>query len=148
MTAASRTKQLLSGAWLGHRLHPALTDLPIGFWTSAWVLDIIDLAGGRRQRDAARTLVGWGVLSALPTAATGLSDLTDTEGTARRIGLVHAACNSTALVSYAASWLARRRGSHGRGVAWGMVGAAAATAGGWLGGHLVFARGTGVDHRA
>lgn len=140
-------KRLLSGAWLGHALHPALTDLPIGFWTSAWVLDIIDIAGGTRSRDASRLLVGLGVLSALPTAATGLSDLTDVHGATRRVGLVHAACNTAALASYVASWMARRRGEHGRGVAWGMAGATAATAGGWLGGHLVFARGTGVGPR-
>jgi uncharacterized membrane protein len=145
LAAVVNLKQVLSGAWLGHALHPALTDLPIGFWTSAWTLDLV---GGERSRDAARLLVGLGLLSAAPTAATGLSDLLDTYGPARRIGLVHAACNTLAVASYAASWLARRDGRHRRGVAWGMAGAAAATAGGWLGGHLVFVRGAGVGRRA
>src|SRR5258705_4896546 len=64
-------KDALSGTWLSHPLHPMLTDLPIGFWTSAWVLDIV---GRERDRDAARQLVGAGVLCALPAALTGAAD--------------------------------------------------------------------------
>ena len=94
-------KDLLSGTWLGHPLHPLLTDLPIGFWTSAFTLDLL---GGRHSRRAATRLVAWGVLSALPTAASGAADWGDTTGPDRRIGLVHAAANTTALACYAASW--------------------------------------------
>lgn len=134
-------KRALSGAWLGHPLHPALTDIPVGFWTSAWVLDIVDIAGGKRSRDAARLLVGLGVLSAIPTAAAGASDWTDlADAGKRRLGVVHASANSLAFASYAASWSARRRGEHGRGVAWGMAGAAFATVAGYLGGRLAFRR--------
>ncbi len=136
---------LLSGTPLGHPLHPPLTDLPIGFWTSAWVLDLV---GGRKRRAAAQTLVGLGVLSALPAAVTGLSDWSDTVGSIRRIGLVHATINTVGLVAYFASWRARRRGRHARGVALGMVGATAATLGAYLGGHLVYRTGTGVDVNA
>ncbi len=32
-------KDLLSGTWMGHPLHPMLTDVPIGAWTSAVALD-------------------------------------------------------------------------------------------------------------
>src|SRR6478735_4735292 len=64
-------KDALSGTWLDHPLHPMLTDLPIGFWTSAWVLDIF---GRERDRDAARRLIGAGVLCALPAALTGAAD--------------------------------------------------------------------------
>jgi nitrite reductase/ring-hydroxylating ferredoxin subunit/uncharacterized membrane protein len=135
-------KDLLSGTWLGHPLHPMLTDLPIGFWTSAWVLDVL---GPRRYHDAARVLVGLGVLSALPAAASGVSDWSDTGGGSRRVGLVHAAANAAAATLYVGSWWARRRGHVARGVALGMAGAAAATVGGYLGGHLVQGRGVGVD---
>ena len=135
-------KDLLSGTWLGHPLHPMLTDLPIGFWTSAWVLDII---GPRRYRDAARVLVGLGVLSAVPAAVSGASDWSDTTGAAKRVGLVHAAANGSAAVLYLGSWLARRRGKNTQGIVLGMAGAAAATVGGYLGGHLVQGRGVGVD---
>jgi nitrite reductase/ring-hydroxylating ferredoxin subunit/uncharacterized membrane protein len=138
-------KDILSGVWLGHPLHPLLTDLPIGFWTSAFTLDLV---GGHRSRRAATQLVALGVLTAVPTALSGAADWGDTTGPARRIGLVHAASNSTALACYAASWWSRVRGRHARGVAWGLAGATAATVGGYLGGHLLQALGVGVDRTA
>lgn len=138
-------KDVLSGVWLGHPVHPMLTDLPIGFWTSAFVLDFL---GGRRGRDAATTLVGLGTLSAVPAIAAGLSDWSDTTGAPRRVGLVHAAANAIAVASYTASWWSRRRGRHWRGVSYGLLGATAATVGGYLGGHLVQRLGVGVDNTA
>src|SRR3954468_9623615 len=93
-----RVKDLLSGTWLGHPLHPLLTDIPIGTWTSAVILDLV---GGRDAQRAADLLIGAGVAAALPTAASGYSDWGDTvlgNPSARRIGLVHAASNISALV--------------------------------------------------
>ncbi len=136
---------LLSGTWLGHPLHPVLTDLPIGSWTSAFVLDIV---GGKAGRRPAQTLIGIGVLTAVPTALTGLSDWSDTVGGTRRVGTFHAVANSVGLACYALSWRARRRGHHGKGVLLAMVGATAATAAAGLGGHLVYRTGTGVDVNA
>ena len=136
-------KDLLSGTWLGHPLHPALTDLPIGFWTSAWMLDLV---GGKRSADAARMLVGLGIASAIPTAVTGASDWADTAAPEKRVGLVHAAANSIALACYVVSFVHRVRGRRAKGVLWGWFGAGAATVGGALGGHLVDALGIGVDN--
>jgi uncharacterized membrane protein len=127
-------RPVLAGEWLGHALHPALTDLPIGFWTSAWALDLI---GGRRSAPAATVLIGLGVASALPTAAAGLVDWRDIERPKQRVGVVHAVANVTATALYAASFLQRCRGRRARGIATGMVAAGVATAGGYLGGHLV-----------
>ncbi|MBW3615391.1 MAG: Rieske (2Fe-2S) protein [Actinobacteria bacterium] len=138
-------KDALSGTWLGHALHPMLTDLPIGFWTSAFVLDFV---GGHESDAAARRLVGWGVVAAVPTAASGLSDWADTTGGEKRVGVVHALANSVALACYTASWIARRRGHRTTGVALGVAGGAAATVGGYLGGHLISALGVGVDNTA
>jgi nitrite reductase/ring-hydroxylating ferredoxin subunit/uncharacterized membrane protein len=138
-------KDALSGTWLGHPAHPMFTDLPIGFWTSAFVLDFV---GGRRARRTSQQLIGLGVLSALPTAATGAADWSDTWDESRRLGLVHAGANVAAVVLYAWSWNARRRNRHARGVVLGLLGATAATAGAFLGGHLFARRGIGVDHSA
>jgi nitrite reductase/ring-hydroxylating ferredoxin subunit/uncharacterized membrane protein len=138
-------KDLASGTHLGHPLHPVLTDLPIGFWTSATVLDLF---GGKAARPAARHLVAWGLWSVIPTAWTGGSDWSDTTGPARRVGFVHAALNLGATAWYASSWLHRRRGRHAIGVAHGLVGAVFASAAGYLGGHLVDDLGVGVDHTA
>ena len=136
-------KDLLSGTWLGHAVHPMLTDLPIGFWTSAMVLDLV---GGRDTDKAADLMVGLGIAAAVPTAATGLSDYADTFGEERRVGLAHAAANTAALALYGASLLARRRGHRAVGVLLGLAGASAATVGGYLGGHLIAALGLGVDN--
>ena len=135
-------KDVLHGVWLGHPLHPALTDLPIGFWTSAFVLDLV---GGRPARPAADALVGVGVATALPTAAAGLADWSDMDKPERRSGLVHAAANVAATALYGLSYLARRRGHRTGGVMLGLAGATAATAGAFLGGHLAYRRGAGVS---
>lgn len=138
-------KDALSGVWLTHPLHPMLTDLPIGFWTSAFVLDLV---GGKSSRPAADRLVGLGILSAVPTAASGLSDWSDTIGEERRVGAVHALANSVALSLYIWSWLSRKRGRRGVGVTLGVLGATAASAGGYLGGHLVYRQGLSIDRNA
>jgi nitrite reductase/ring-hydroxylating ferredoxin subunit/uncharacterized membrane protein len=135
-------KDVLHGVWLGHPLHPALTDLPIGFWTSAVVLDLV---GGRPARPAAESLVVVGVATAQPTAAAGLADWSDMDKPERRSGLVHAAANVAATALYGLSYLARRRGHRTGGVMLGLAGATAATAGAFLGGHLAYRRGAGVS---
>ena len=139
-------KDVLSGTLLGHPAHPLLTDVPIGSWTSAVMLDWI---GGSDSRIAARRLVAVGMLAALPTAAAGYSDWADTEmsnDAVRRTGLVHAAANIAALGMFSASYLARRRGGSGRLLA--LTGAGALAAGGHLGGHLSFVEGVGVNRTA
>ena len=72
----------------------------------------------------------------------------DTEGAEKRLGLAHAVANYTALGLYTGSWLARRRGKQARGVALALAGSSVLTVGGWLGGHLSYALGVGVDTTA
>lgn len=129
------TRRALEGRWMGVPLHPVLTDVVIGAWTSAWVLDLV---GGRSGRRAAQLLVGIGTVTALPTIAAGFADWSRLDRDAQRVGLTHATINAAATVVYARSWAARRRGRHGVGVGWGMTGAVIATVGGHLGGVLVF----------
>ncbi len=135
-------RDLLSGSALGHPAHPFLVSTPIGCFTSAMIADLLG------QRDAARTLTGAGVLCAVPTAATGLSDWADTAAAERRVGFLHLTANTVAVSLYAASWYARRRGLDGRGQALGLAGAAVMTVAGWLGGHLAYGMGVGVDTTA
>jgi nitrite reductase/ring-hydroxylating ferredoxin subunit/uncharacterized membrane protein len=138
-------KDALSGTWLGHALHPALQLLPLGTWTSAVLLDLI---GGEDSEDSADLLIGAGLLATLPTVATGWSDYADTtvaSDSVRRIGIVHAAANVTGATLFAGSLVARGRGARGRGKLLALAGMSAMTAGGWLGGHLSYAEGVGVD---
>lgn len=131
----------LGGRWLGHALHPMLTDVPIGAWTSA---SFLDLVGGRQSRAASRRLVALGIVAAVPTAVTGASDWTSASPTEQRVGVVHAAANSMALALYVASWLARHRGRHGKGAALALTGAVVTAGSGYLGGHLSLARDTAL----
>jgi uncharacterized membrane protein len=134
-------QDVLTGSWLGHALHPLLTDVPLGMWMSASLLDIL---GGRAARPAARKLVGLGVAAAIPTAATGLAEWLQVDRASQRVGVVHASANSVGLMFYTASWMARRRGHHVRGAAAALAGGVAAMVGGYLGGHLTLARKAGT----
>lgn len=145
LLADPRRAALLRGTAVGHAIHPPLTDVPVGMWTSATVLDLV---GGRPAQPAARRLIGLGVLSALPTALTGWAEWGTAAPRDKRTGVVHAAANITALTLYAASWRARGKGSHLRGVVLGLVGNTALLAGGYLGGHLVEARKVSSRHPA
>jgi nitrite reductase/ring-hydroxylating ferredoxin subunit/uncharacterized membrane protein len=132
-------KDGLSGTWMGHALHPLLTDIPIGAFTSALVLDLLG------EDAAARKLIGVGVAAVPATAITGWSDYADTEPASagvRRAGILHAITNGTAAALMAASWV--RRGNGG-GKLLSLAGMGLLGAGGWLGGHLSYAQGVGVD---
>jgi hypothetical protein len=135
----------LRGEWLGHALHPVLTDLVIGTWTSASVLDVL---GGPGAPAAAQRLVGTGLIAFGPTAWAGWAEWSVAGPRDQRVGLVHAVTNGVAAGAYTASWLARRRGSHGAGVALALAGATVSGLGAYLGGHLTEARKVGSRHPA
>ena len=145
---AGPVKDALSGVWLGHALHPLLTDLPIGTYTSAVLLDWL---GGRDGRAAADRLIGLGLLFTLPTATTGLTEWADSEvgdPRVRRIGLVHAALNVGVTALFGASLAARRGGARGVGKLLALAGAGVLGASGHLSGHLSYAEGVGVAQTA
>ena len=139
----TQVKNALSGTWLGHRLHPLLTDITIGSFTGAALVDVLAPRHGR----IARRLIGVGIMSALPTAASGMSDWIDVYEDGRRIGLVHMAGNSLGLVLFTRSWLRRRQGGM-KGRLSSVLGLAVLSISGYLGGHLTYVRGVGVDHTA
>jgi uncharacterized membrane protein len=130
------------GDWLGIPLHPILTDVTIGAWTGSFVADLV---GGREARGFSQRLILLGNVAALPTVASGLADWSRLDREGRRVGVVHAASNLAATFLYAQSYRARRRGSHGRGVVWGLAAATVATVGGHLGGMLVYRYTGGVE---
>lgn len=139
--SSSGLEDLLRGRPAGHALHPILTDVPSGAWMSACVLDVV---GGRAARPAARLLIGLGVLTAVPTAVTGLAEWAATDGRDRRVGLLHAGINVLALNAYISSWSARGRGAHTAGVALALGGGLLVVVSGYLGGHLTVARKVGT----
>jgi nitrite reductase/ring-hydroxylating ferredoxin subunit/uncharacterized membrane protein len=138
-------RDALSGTWLGHALHPLLTDVVIGSFFSATLLDLL---GGDDTGRARERLIEIGLVTAAPTVASGLSDWAFTvygDRRVRPVGLAHASVNLTASTLYAASLAARRRGAPGRGKLLGVAGGAVLSVGAFLGGHLSFTRGVGVN---
>ena len=136
------SKVLQGVSWLGHPLHPVLTDYPIGFWSSAMLLDLV---GGERAEGAADTLIGFGIAAAVPTAAAGLSEYARVTKPSTRIATVHAMANTVALTLMTGSFFARRSGNRGLGRTLSLLGSAALVVGGYLGGHLTYGKGIGVE---
>jgi nitrite reductase/ring-hydroxylating ferredoxin subunit/uncharacterized membrane protein len=143
-------KDFLHGTWLGHPLHPVMTDIPVGAWTLAMVLDAFEAMSARKElRAGADFAVGVGLLGAVASAVTGITDWSETDYRAKKVGFVHAAMNIAATSLYTASWIMRgRRTTRRSGVALSMLGYIVAGGGAYLGGHLVFGEQIGVDHTA
>ena len=133
---------LLGGDWLGHRVHPVAAQVPMGAWLMATLLE---LTGSGRNDAAVDTLLLTGIVTALPTAVTGAHDLGTTTGASTRVAVVHAATMYGTLGLFTASWWGRRRGDRRRARRLAVAGTAVAGAGAYLGGHLVYRLGVGVD---
>jgi nitrite reductase/ring-hydroxylating ferredoxin subunit/uncharacterized membrane protein len=134
-------RDVLDGVWFGNPLHPALTDVPIGAWTTALALDLVG-------SDAADGALAVGILGAVPAALTGLNDWSHLKGDSRRLGTVHALLNSMALALNVASFVARRDGHRGLGRVLSGVAYAGAAFSAHLGGHLSFGLGVRVNRTA
>jgi len=143
VVSGAHLKSVLSGTVLGHPLHPLLTDVPIGALTAATVIDVLGGDGGGPTVDALTVL---GLVSVAPTAVSGLSDWADTVDADRRLGLIHALANAGSSALYFAALVSRRSGSRGIARVFSTAGLGVLAASGYIGGHLVFARGLGVDH--
>jgi nitrite reductase/ring-hydroxylating ferredoxin subunit/uncharacterized membrane protein len=143
--AGREAKNAAHGVWLGHPLHPVLTDVPLGAWTTALALDAT-ANGDAGMRRAATFAIGVGLVGALGAAVTGLTDWSETQGQPRRTGLVHGLLNIAATSLMATAFFQRRNGNdaNGRACAWSGVAIAAASA--YLGGDLVYRQRIGVTH--
>ena len=141
--ASGTLGEVLSGTWLGHPLHPLLTDVVIGSFTSATLLDLLGGEAASRNR-----LVAVGLAAYAPTALAGVTDWAASEAVdpaVRRTGLVHAAANAVGAGLYGASLRARRQDRRGSATLLGLAGLVVMSTGAYLGGHLSFALGVGVN---
>jgi nitrite reductase/ring-hydroxylating ferredoxin subunit/uncharacterized membrane protein len=147
-----RLKSLLNGTWLGHPLHPVITDVPVTAWILTAVFDVIWLiAQPTWAAYGAFVTVIVGLFGAVGAIVTGLTDWSDTYGAERRVGLNHALFNACATILYLVSFVLRLLAGPGDGIAaviLGFVGLASVIYAAYLGGDMVFAKGTGVNHTA
>jgi nitrite reductase/ring-hydroxylating ferredoxin subunit/uncharacterized membrane protein len=142
-----RVADLLHGTWLGHPLHPVLTDVTIGAWTFGAVFDGIGaISGDRATQRLADRLTTIGTISAIPTALAGVTDYTTVPKPAAGTATLHALLNGASLGLYLYSLMERRRGRRRRGLALSSAALGANLLSAWLGGHLVYRDRVGVDH--
>jgi len=144
-----KIKDYLNGTWLGHPIHPVLTDVPLGAWSGTMILDMAWLGnedeGVARSSDLSLLL---GILGATGAAVTGVTDWSDLEGTDRRVGFLHGLLNGSILLTNIASLIMRLTGNRKAGVYLSTAGYAVSLFSAYLGGELVFAKGIGVNHAA
>lgn len=143
-------KTFLHGTWLGHPLHPVLTDIPIGAWTIAVLFDLIYLIGRSHSWvSAADVTIFVGLLGALGAAVAGYTDWSDTVDRERRVGIAHGLLNTLVIVLYLVSFILRfAGGSRGFAILLAYAGYLLVLTAAFLGGDLVFSFGTGVNHHA
>jgi len=138
-------RSFLHGTWLGHPLHPLLTDVPVGGLTIALLLDVLGIYDGANWA----TLLG--VAGMVAAAIAGLVDLDETDGKARQYGGVHATLMLVALAFYLVSLAVRfgyAPGTPLQSTLIAAVGYLFIVLGAYVGGDLVFTFGNMVDRHA
>jgi len=137
-------KDLLNGRWLGHPLHAATTDLPIGLLLGAVILDLVG------QRGAADIVLVATIVTMLLSAVSGLADYSDTSGTALTRATLHSTLMVVALVLLVISAVIRAGDPVDRTVpvALSVVGFLIVTAGAFVGGDVVYVFGNMVSRHA
>jgi nitrite reductase/ring-hydroxylating ferredoxin subunit/uncharacterized membrane protein len=145
-----KVKNFLNGVWLGHALHPVLTDVPVGCWTVTVALDL--LSGAKEDSELAAgadAALGLGILGAFGAAVAGITDWSDTVGEERHTGLIHMLLNVGGLSAFSLSWLLRRnKGQRKLAVAISTAAYGLTAYSAYLGGELVFKLGSMVNHNA
>jgi nitrite reductase/ring-hydroxylating ferredoxin subunit/uncharacterized membrane protein len=143
---AQKLRNFLNGTWLGEPLHVVLTDLPIGAWTAAMFFDFLDLIVDRHEFAlAADVSIGLGLAGAGGAALTGLTDWSDVDPPARRLGLIHGLLNVGGTALFAISLLLRSKKCRRSGRATSVLGFAVMSYAAHLGGNLVYEHRVGVD---
>src|SRR5689334_14256329 len=141
-----KIKDALHGVWLGDPLHAAVTDVPIGCWTAALVMDAAEsITGNTKLAAGADAAIGIGLVGAVASAVTGLTDWKDVEGTPRRVGLVHGVLNLTGAALFGASLIMRRRDSRNAGKILSAAGYGVMLTAAKLGGELVYRHNIGRE---
>jgi nitrite reductase/ring-hydroxylating ferredoxin subunit/uncharacterized membrane protein len=144
--AAQKIRNLLNGTWLGEPLHAVLTDLPVGAWSVAMVFDGLDILLGRGEfARAADTSIAIGLVGAAGAVVTGVTDWSDVNPPARRLGLIHGLLNVSGTALFFTSLVLRKRESRRYGRFFASLGYGVMAYAAHLGGKMVFEHRVGVD---
>jgi nitrite reductase/ring-hydroxylating ferredoxin subunit/uncharacterized membrane protein len=144
--SAQKMRNFLNGTWLGEPLHAVLKDVPVGAWTVAMAFDALDLVSDRREfARAAETSIAIGLIGAAGAAVTGMTDWSDVDPPARRLGLIHGLLNVGGAALFATSLFLRKKKSRATGRIVGILGYAVMSYAAHLGGKLVYEHRVGVD---
>jgi nitrite reductase/ring-hydroxylating ferredoxin subunit/uncharacterized membrane protein len=137
-------KDLANGTWLGHPLHSAITDIPIGTLLIVVAFDLLD------QRVAADVALLVTALFMLAAAVSGAADYVDTDGTARTRASLHSTLMVVGLVLVLVSLVLRATGPVDRAlpIALSIVAFVIVTAGAFVGGDVVYVLGNMVNRHA
>jgi nitrite reductase/ring-hydroxylating ferredoxin subunit/uncharacterized membrane protein len=143
-------KNLLHGTTLlGHPLHAAITDVPIGAWTVGVLCDWLFVTTGMVPPVAGDAALAVGVAAAVLAAMSGLTDHHETSGFERRTATVHGLTMTTVLIVEVASLVMRRSPDlRLSAIVISSLGYLLALAGSYVGGHLTFGIGAGINHNA
>jgi nitrite reductase/ring-hydroxylating ferredoxin subunit/uncharacterized membrane protein len=143
-------KNLMHGTIvLGHPLHPALTDLPLGAWTVGVVADWLFVATGRIPAVAGDLALAVGLAAGILAALAGFTDHHETIDFERRNATLHGLTMTLVLIIDAASGVLRRSpDTRLSAIVLSTVGWLLALAAAYVGGHLTFGMGTVVNHNA
>jgi nitrite reductase/ring-hydroxylating ferredoxin subunit/uncharacterized membrane protein len=147
--SAQKIRNFLNGTWLGEPLHVVLTDVPIGAWTVTIMFDALDLIHKRGELSlAADTSLAIGLLGAAGAAVTGITDWSDVDPPARRLGLIHGLLNVGVTALFTTSLIFRRRKLRASGRVSAALGYALLSLSAHLGGKMVYEQRVGVDRTA
>jgi nitrite reductase/ring-hydroxylating ferredoxin subunit/uncharacterized membrane protein len=137
-------RDLLNGRWLGHPLHSAATDIPIGMLLGVVVLDLLG------QPTAADVLLVGTIVFMLAAAVTGLADYSETDGAALARATLHATLMVIALVLLIVSAVLRSGAPADRTVpiALSIIGFLIVTASAYVGGDVAYVLGNMVSRHA
>jgi nitrite reductase/ring-hydroxylating ferredoxin subunit/uncharacterized membrane protein len=148
-SSAQKIRNFLNGTWLGEPLHVVLTDVPIGAWTVTIIFDALDLIRKRREFSlAADTSLAVGLFGAAGAAFTGITDWSDVDPPARRLGLIHGLLNVGVTALFATSFFLRKRNSRTGGRISAALGYGLMSLSAHLGGKMVYEQRVGVDRTA
>ncbi|HSO27894.1 MAG TPA: DUF2231 domain-containing protein [Anaerolineales bacterium] len=142
-----RLADLLHGTWLGHPLHPVLTDVTIGAWVLSFAMDLLSLGTKDKElEDSADRLLLIGNAAAIPTALAGMTDFATIPQNSAAVGGAHGLLNMVGFGLNVLNSLSRKSGNRGLGLFLSGMTSSLLMISAYLGGELSYKYKVGTNH--